>query len=186
MDARVYFLLVASILFVGCIQAGSLSIPADESGINLFDIKSAVVKNTGESPSSAEMGVPLKNLPKSYIRSAEHGTYTEAFSLKGLPSTIIYWSVSKDPYGEEYNEIDSDDEMIISVNSQNITVAMSSAGSRYIVATHVGLYTFTAWTESAKEIDSAKVYGDHEDIVMAVFTAGIENALNFDLESFEN
>ncbi|MFQ5801158.1 MAG: hypothetical protein ACE5HH_05510 [Candidatus Hydrothermarchaeales archaeon] len=184
MEKRRGPLLLFVLLISGCIEAGSLSLPSEDTRLDLSSI-GAQFKELQKTPSAGEMGVPLKSLPNYFLRSSEQGSYSEAFSLGGLPSTTIVWKVYKDPYGKEYENIkaDSTDTVVLLIDSSEITAIVTERDDLYRIAGHIGLYTFVSETQNPEEIDSARVYGNHEDVVRKVFEAGIENALSFDLES---
>ncbi len=181
------FLLVLVVLTLsGCIEAGSLGLPADTKNIDLSSFKTQILDL--QSPTStSDMGVPLKSLPGHYVRSGEHGSYTESFSLEGLPSTTIVWKVYRDPYAKEYKDVQKRltgiEEM--NVSSEVFKVTVVDEDDIFQLASHIGLYTFVAEAQDPEKIDSAEVYGTHEEVVTAVFEAGLKNALRYDLKSFE-
>ncbi len=173
------------VLLAGCIESGSLSMPGDKTGLDLSSL-TGKIKEIRRSPASGEMGIPVKELPGHYLRTAEHGSHSEAFSLKGLPSTVIIWRVQKDPYGREYEGIKarSADRLNLTIDDTEIDVVVTRRQGFYSLTARVGLYTFSSETQNTMEIDSARVYGTHDEVVRKVFEAGLKNAMSFDLESF--
>jgi hypothetical protein len=120
------------------------------------------------------------------LRSGEEGSYSESFTLKGLPSTTVVWSVKKDPYGREYSKISSSTKkkITVDVDSSEITATVTDKEGLYKLSAHMGLYTFEAETRYGDEIDMAGIHGTHEEVVKRVFEAGLKNALKYDLSSF--
>jgi hypothetical protein len=180
-----WFLVFFVVLISGCIEAGSLNLPSDDSKLDLSKIGSQL-RNIQKTPSDGKMGVPLNSLPRHFLRSSEQGSYSEAFTLKGLPSTVILWRIIKDPYGNEFNKFksDSDDVIELVIDSTEVEAVVVDNKEVYSVSSHIGLYTFVAETQSPEVIDRAGVYGGREEVVNKVFEAGVENALSFDLDSF--
>jgi hypothetical protein len=181
------FLLFFMLMTMGCIEAGSLSLPDEDTKIDLSQLGDQL-KEFRKSPSSDQIGVPIKSLPRHFLRSAEHGSYSEAFTLGGLPSTTIVWTAYKDPFGKEYERIRSKSRSSarLIVDDQEITAVVADTDTLYRISSHLGLYTFVAETKTPREIDSVKIYGTHEEVVKKVFEAGVENALAFDLDSLGN
>jgi hypothetical protein len=177
-------LVLLVLLFSGCIEAGSLSLSNDERKIDLSSIGSQL-KNVRKSPYSSEMGVPLKSLPRHYKRSREVGSYTEVFTLEGLPSTTILWRVEKDPFGNVFDDIkaDSSSRIDLEIDSTEIKAEVTETDDLYRIAAHIGIYTFIAETKNQDDINSVKVFGTYNEVVGEVFTAGLENALTYDLDS---
>ncbi len=179
-----WFLVFFVLLFSGCIEAGSLSLSNDERRIDLSSIGSQL-KEVRKNPYSSAMGVPLKSLPRHFMRSREEGSYTEFITLEGLPSTIILWRVEKDPFAKKFESIKADSRSTIDleVGSTEIKAEVTDTDDLYRIAAHIGIYTFIAMTENPDDIDSVKVFGTHNEVVGEVFTAGLENALTYDLDS---
>lgn len=180
-------LLVLLVLMLsGCIEAGSLGLPEDTQDIDLSTLKSQFLELQKPS-STSDMGVPLKSLPDHFVRSGEYGSYTESFSLQGLPSTTIVWKVYRDPYANEYKNIQKRltgiEEMNISSEVFKVTVV--DEDDVFQLASHIGLYTFVAESADPENIGSAEIYGSYEEVVTEVFKAGLKNALGYDLKSFE-
>lgn len=177
-------LVLLVLLFSGCIEAGSLSLSNDEGRLDLPSIASQL-KKAQKNPYSSDMGVPLNSLPSHYMRSREAGSYTEAFTLEGLPSTTIVWRVEKDPFGKVFEDIkaESSSTIDIEVDSTKIKAEVTETESLYRIAAHIGIFTLIAETKNPDDIDSVKAFGTHNEVVGNVFTAGLENALAYDLDS---
>jgi hypothetical protein len=179
-----WFLVLFVLLFSGCIEAGSLSLSNDDRRIDLTSLGSQL-KDVQRSPYSSEMGVPLKSLPRHFVRSREEGSYREVLTLEGLPSTTILWRVEKDPFAKDFEMIktDSSSRIDLEVGSTEIKAEVTDTDDLYRITTHIGIYTFIAETNNPGDIDSVNVFGTHEEVVNKVFTAGLENALTYDLDS---
>jgi len=180
---RLLSLLMLMLLLAGCIESGSLSVPETRMrAIDLSRLKSRMEERKA-APALGELTVPLHNLPAHFARSAEEGMHREVLTLKGLPSTAITWTAALDPYGAEMElQRDAATEVReLSAGSENITVYIREVDGFYSMAAHIGLYTFTAETEDAGEMDRAGIYGSHSEVVEKVFLAGLENALSYDL-----
>lgn len=179
-------LLLSVLLLTGCIESGGLDIPRDSGVIDLSRIRSQIKKVADNDVPPSKMGVPLGDLPSYIQRNQEHGFYQEAYSLKDLPSTVIYWEVRKDPYSRvlEDQRKDSVKGETLILEGGNVTPWIFEDEDLYRVSAHEGLYTFSAWTGNPADIDKLNIYGSHEEIVDAIFRAGMENALKDDLTSF--
>ncbi|RMF88790.1 MAG: hypothetical protein D6733_07815 [Methanobacteriota archaeon] len=178
-------LLLLTILFIsGCIESGSLDLPSGGSKLDLSSI-SAQLKGRDSEVSSGGMAVPPSMLPGYIVKNDEQGSFSEAFSLRGLPSTTIVWTVYKDPYGAVYDglKVSATGHMVVPVGAENVTVTVTERDDLYRMAAHIGLYTFVSETEDPGAIDRADIYGDHVEVVKEVFTAGVKNALSHDLRS---
>jgi hypothetical protein len=184
MERRWGFLLLLVIVTSGCIESGSLDLASTDTTFDLSSIASQF-KEMDKRPSAGDMGVPLDSLPRYFLRNSEQGSYSEAFSLKGLPSTTIIWSVYKDPYGKEYADLKAiaTDNIVLSIGSENVTAVETKRDDLYRITAHIGLYTFVCETQNPEEIDKAGIYGGHDKIVKEIFEAGLKNAFSFDLES---
>ena len=184
-----WFLVLFLLLISGCIESGNLNLPTEGVKINLSSFGSSQLKEASKAtPSLAGMAVPLKSLPRSYLKSGEDGSYLEAFSLGGLPSTLVVWKVWLDPYGMEFERLKSE-----ATTRANLTIASSGIDAMetekenlYRLGAHLGIYTFAAETTTLVEIDRAGVYGTHKDVVRKVFEEGVKNALSYDLNSLED
>jgi len=178
--------------FTGCIESGSFDVAGDVSSINLPDF---IGGNGGDETvdvssltSTGDLAVPVTSLPSHYLRSSESGSYSESFSLVGLPSTSIVWRVELDPFEKTFQSISegSNSKTEFVVESITFKVEVENRSDLYRLAAHRGIYTFIAETESPVEIENARAYGSADEVVQTVFVAGLKNALSYDLGSLRN
>ncbi|HDH28101.1 MAG TPA: hypothetical protein ENH13_03110 [Euryarchaeota archaeon] len=192
MRRRFLILLLVVTAFTGCIESGSFNVAGDGGSFKLPDFRmgssSLETDEAGSLSSTGDLAVPMRSLPRHFLRSSESGSYSESFSLEGLPSTSIVWRVEKDPFEKVFQSIseDSNSKTEIDVDGTLFDVEVEKRHDLYRLAAHYGLYTFIAETTSPGEIENARAYGSAAEVVETVFVAGLKNALSYDLESLRN
>jgi|GEM_PF-4281366 len=192
MKARFLILLFVAALFTGCIESGSFNVPGGGSSIQLPDLMGGDTDGeTGEKniiASTGDLTVSLKMLPSHFSSSSETGSYSESFTLAGLPSARIVWRVEKDPFEKVFQKLadDSNSQKELLIDGVQVKVEVENSRDIYRISTHQGIYTFIAETDSPEDIENARAYGSAAEVVGTVFEAGLENAFAYDLESLRN
>jgi hypothetical protein len=192
MRTRFLILFLVVFAFTGCIESGSFDVAGDVSSINLPDFiggnSGDVTSEVSPLTSTGDLAVPVTSLPSHFLRSSETGSYSESFSLVGLPSTSVVWRVELDPFEKTFQSIskDSNNKTELVVDGTLFKVEVENRRNLYRLAAHRGIYTFIAETGNPVEIENARAYGSAAEVVQTVFVAGLKNALAYDLGSLRN